>query len=290
MRQLRFIIFLIATFFLCNQCSQKAGPGIARSADGLKIHYTVYGKGETAIVLIHGWMCDQTYWKNQLDQLTENYSVITVDLGGHGASGLERSAWTLDAFSDDVLAVIQKVNPDKIILTGHSMGGFVALKSAPRIADKLEGIILVDSFHDIWWPIPDSVKRPVFEEYRKDFKNASYVYIYNDMFPEDADSIIRYQVAIDMSSGPADVGLGALEDMWSGDYSETIEKVIDLDVPVILINIEMWPTDLNAMNNFGFDVLTMDDVGHFLMLEDPDRFNILFDEALKRVTEKAGTD
>lgn len=283
MKQFIFIIFLSFAILIFNQCSQKARFRNIRSADGLKIHYTIYGRGEPVIILIHGWMCDQTYWKNQVDQLAEKYSVVTIDLGGHGASGLERSLWTLDSFADDVLAVIRKVKPKKIILTGHSMGGFVALITAPEIADKLEGIILVDSFHDIWWPIPDSVKKPVFEEYRKDFKNSSYVYVYNDMFPPDADSITRYQVAIDMSSGPAEVGLGALEDMWSGDYTETIDEVVSLNKPVVIINIELWPTDLEAMNRFGFDVLTMGDVGHFLMLEDPDRFNILLDEALKRM-------
>jgi pimeloyl-ACP methyl ester carboxylesterase len=288
MKKLKFIISLSVAIFLFTQCSQKTGPGVTRSADGLDIHYTVYGKGKTAIVLIHGWMCDQTYWKNQVDQLSENYTVITVDLGGHGESGIDRSGWTLDSFSEDVLAVIRKVHPENIILAGHSMGGFVALKTALRMADNLDGIILVDSFHDIWWPIPDSVKKSVFENYRNNFKNYSYVYIYNSMFPPDADSLIRYQVAVDMSSGPAEVGIGALVDMWSGDYTGMMNEIIRLKVPVILINVELWTTDLEAMKKFGFDVLTMGDVGHFLMLEDPDRFNILFDEALKMIAEEGG--
>jgi len=231
------------------------------------------------------WMCDQTYWKNQVKQLAENYTVITVDLGGHGESGLSRSDWTMDSFAEDVLAVLRKLHPENVILAGHSMGGFVALKAAPELADNLMGIILVDSFHDIFWPIPDSVKNPVFENYRKDFKNFAYNWVYNGMFPPEADSVIMYQIAEDMSSGPSEVGIGAIVDMWSGDYTETIQEVINLNMPVILINIELWETNLEAINELGFEVLTMGDVGHFLMLEDPDRFNVLFDEALKRIVE-----
>jgi len=283
MKQFTFIIFLSFAVILFSGCYQQTGPGITQSADGLEIHYTVYGTGETAIILIHGWMCDQSYWKNQIDQFSDNYTVVTVDLGGHGESGLNRSEWTVDSFVEDVLAVIQKVQPENIILAGHSLGGFVALKTAPEIADKLKGLILVDSFHEVFWPVPDSVKNPVLENYRNDFKNYTYSWIYDGMFPPEADSAIRHQIAEDMSSGPSEVGIGAVLDYWSGDYTETIQKVITLKVPVILINIELWPTDLDAMKEFGFEVLTMDNVGHFLMLEDPDRFNILFDEALKRI-------
>lgn len=288
MKQPKFIIILFAAFLLFSQCSQKTGPGVTTSADGLDIHYSVYGTGETAIVLIHGWMCDQTYWKNQVNQLAEDYTVVTVDLGGHGESGLDRADWTIDSFSEDVLAVIQKLHPENIILTGHSMGGFVVLKTAPEIAVNLKGIILVDSFTDIWWPLPDSVINPVLESSRKDFKNFTYDYVFDGLFPPEADTVIRHQIAEDMSSGPAVVGIGSLENMWSGDFTETIQAVVNLNVPIILINIELWKTNLEAMNELGFEVLTMGDVGHFLMLEDPDRFNILFDEALKMISEKAG--
>jgi pimeloyl-ACP methyl ester carboxylesterase len=285
MKQFTFIIFLSFALFLFSRCSQQTGPGVTQSADGLEIHYTVYGTGDPAIVLIHGWMCDQTYWKNQVDQFSDNYTVITVDLGGHGESGLNRSHWTMDSFVEDVVAVIQKVQPENVILAGHSLGGFVALEAAPKIADKIKGLILVDSFHEEWWPLSDSEKNPVFESYSNDFKNYVYGWVYDDMFPPDADTAIRHQIAEDMSSGPPEVGIGAIEDYWSGDYTETITKVVELKVPVILINTEFWPTDLEKMNELGFEVLTMDDVGHFLMLEDPDRFNILLDEALKIIAD-----
>jgi len=60
MKKIKLAIFMFAALLLLNQCKLQTGPGVTQSADGLEIHYTIYGTGDTAIVLIHGWMCDQT--------------------------------------------------------------------------------------------------------------------------------------------------------------------------------------------------------------------------------------
>ncbi len=76
------------------------------SADGVMIHYEVVGEGEPTLVFVHGWSCDRGYWKGQVDEFAKTYQVVTVDMGGHGESGLGREDWTLAAFGDDVAAVV----------------------------------------------------------------------------------------------------------------------------------------------------------------------------------------
>ncbi len=56
------------------------------SADGVHIEYHVYGSGNPAVVLVHGWSCDGNYWKEQIDALKSKYTTVVVDLAGHGAS------------------------------------------------------------------------------------------------------------------------------------------------------------------------------------------------------------
>jgi pimeloyl-ACP methyl ester carboxylesterase len=53
----------------------------------------VYGHGEPALLLVHGWACDENYWHAQLDALKSRYTVVTIDLAGHGASGANRTDW-----------------------------------------------------------------------------------------------------------------------------------------------------------------------------------------------------
>ena len=54
--------------------------------DHLKVHYTNYGKGDTALFFVHGWACDETIWSEQARALAEKIRVITIDLPGHGQS------------------------------------------------------------------------------------------------------------------------------------------------------------------------------------------------------------
>ena len=70
-------------------------PRIVNSADGVHIEYHVYGSGEPAVVLIHGWSCDGNYWQKQVAPLKAKYTTVTVDLAGHGASGANRTDWSI---------------------------------------------------------------------------------------------------------------------------------------------------------------------------------------------------
>lgn len=144
-------------------CSSSTGPGTVISENNVEIHYTVYGDSGPLLVLVHGWSCDQAYWKNQVEFLAEKYRVVTVDLAGHGLSGANRDEWTLQAYAADVVSVVQKLKPDRVILSGHSLGGFVTLFAALQLEDVMAGIILVDSLHDLWWPIPDSTLKNCFK-------------------------------------------------------------------------------------------------------------------------------
>ena len=62
------------------------GAQISISSDGVDIHYEVYGKGEPTLVFIHGWSCDRSYWRAQVEYFAKQYQVITIDLAGHGES------------------------------------------------------------------------------------------------------------------------------------------------------------------------------------------------------------
>ncbi len=121
--------------------------GKATSADGVPIAYSVEGDGEVAVVLIHGWSCDRTYWRAQIEPLMATYKVVSLDLAGHGTSGVEREQWTLPAFGADVAAVVEALGLERVILVGHSMGAPVALEATVLLAGKVQGVVSVDSLH-----------------------------------------------------------------------------------------------------------------------------------------------
>ena len=120
----------------------------ALSADGVSIHYQVQGKGKPALIFIHGWCCDRSYWDEQLSHFTQQYKVVAIDLAGHGDSGLERKAWTMEAYGEDVVAVVNKLKLQEVILVGHSMGGYVILEAARRLPERIIGLVGVDTLND----------------------------------------------------------------------------------------------------------------------------------------------
>ena len=85
------------------------------------------GRGAPALVFIHGWSCDRTYWRGQVDAFSQTFRVVAVDLADHGESGTGRQVWTIGAFGEDVAACVSKLGLQRIILIGHSMGGDVIL-------------------------------------------------------------------------------------------------------------------------------------------------------------------
>lgn len=54
------------------------GPLTIQAPDGVEIAATVHSVGEPTVVLVHGWMCDQTYWETQVPALAEHFGVDTL--------------------------------------------------------------------------------------------------------------------------------------------------------------------------------------------------------------------
>jgi len=96
-------------------------------------------------VLIHGWSCDGNYWKEQIAPLKAKYTTVTVDLAGHGASGANRTDWSMGNFGEDVAAVARQLQNMKIVLVGHSMGGMLALHAQRAAPERIAALALLSS-------------------------------------------------------------------------------------------------------------------------------------------------
>jgi len=142
-------IFFAISLFVFAACNseEKNGEPIEVKNGIVPIAYNKTGNGDTALVFVHGWGINKEYWKSQADEFSKRYTVVTIDLGGHGKSGTQRDHWTVDDYANDVMAVLDSLNLNKVILVGHSMGGDVILDIAFKIPDgKMKGTF-------IWEPL-----------------------------------------------------------------------------------------------------------------------------------------
>lgn len=114
----------------------------AQSNDA-KIYYEVYGKGKP-IVLLHGGLFGSTIEFAQLiDSLKLHYKVIAISTRGHGKSEIGSEPLTLEQRAHDVIAVIDVVTKEKVMIVGFSDGGFTAYNVASLYPDKVERMVVI---------------------------------------------------------------------------------------------------------------------------------------------------
>lgn len=109
-----------------------------------KISYTEQGKG-TAVVLLHGFLENQTMWNAFVPDLAKKNRVITIDLLGHGQTECLGYVHTMEDQADAVHAVLHELKIRKAVFIGHSMGGYVALAFAELYPENVKGIVLLNS-------------------------------------------------------------------------------------------------------------------------------------------------
>jgi pimeloyl-ACP methyl ester carboxylesterase len=253
---------------------------VATSADGIHLAYEVHGDGAPALVLVHGWSCDRSYWKGQLEPFSRRFKVVAVDLAGHGESGLSRRAWTIEAFGADVAAVVEKLDLQRVILIGHSMGSDVIAEAALRLPGRVAGLVLVDQYNKLGPGRTPEQVQAFAARLRTNFVDSVQALV-RRMFLRNSDSSLVERVAADMSSAPPAIALEAFASTLN--YSRQIPRTLDeLKLPVIAINSDNSPTDTASMKRYEVEVMIMPGVGHFLMMEDAKGFNRILETAIAK--------
>ena len=263
------------------------GPRIAMSPDHVHIEYRVYGHGDPAVVLVHGWASDANYWSAQLQALKAHYTVVALNLAGHGASGNNRSDWSIANYAQDVAAVARQIPNSRLVLVGHSMGAAVSLAATPLIGTRVIGVIAVEALRSVGLPAltPSEIEQRI-APFRADFVAETRKLVTGSLFTRDANPVLVQKVAYDMSLEPPAIAIASMRALLSMDFAAVLPGV---HVPVFAINSDLLPTDAarirKSLPDFTLDVL--DHSGHFLMLEAPARFNPLLLKDLDALTARA---
>ncbi len=101
--------------------------------------YHLAGQGKT-VVLLHGFLENMDIWENFSAALAKDFQVLLIDLPGHGQSDLHSfESHSMELMADIVNDVLEKLNIQKCVMIGHSMGGYVSLAFAENYQDKLSG-------------------------------------------------------------------------------------------------------------------------------------------------------
>ena len=245
------------------------------AADGVPIAYDMRGGGSLALVFVHGWCSNRTFWREQLDNLARDYRVVALDLPGHGDSGRDRPVWSVESFAEDVRVVVEALDLKRVVLVGHSMGGLVSLEAARRLPGRVIGMIGVDTISDVESEkAPETMDR-VISALEADFANAMTAFMPWMFAPDASHDLVEWAIEESVAADHA-MALALMEEVSSLDERELLSSV---DVPVRCIYAA--PRDPEDPRTFvetnakyaDYSAVFVEGVGHFLHLEDPEAVN-----------------
>ena len=278
-QDIAFLAILIAALIFVIPLAAQHRTAI--SSDGVPIAYSVYGKGDPALVFVHGWCGSRDIWKKQVPYFSKKYRVITLDLAGHGRSGLQRKDYTQEAFGEDVAAVVRASGADKAILIGHSMSGTIILEANRLIKDKVSGLVAVDTLENFEYiPTPEDRAKYI-EPLKKDFARNSGPFI-REMFNKNADPRLVEKAVRNVSRFDPKIAISTIEYYFD---TPVIPLLADVDAPFWSINADMWQSypEINSKYLKSYHLKIMPGKDHFLMFEAPEEFNQNLDYVIGQI-------
>lgn len=244
------------------------------------ISYTVHNPhlNTHPLIFIHGYTCSSALWRHNTALTSTHYSIL-IDLPGHGASAKPHIAYTMDYQARAVAHVLTTENITSAVLIGHSMGGPVSTMTLRLFPDLVAGIVYVDSFFEL----PESYlsleeRRGLARSYEDD---AGFKKFLGMFWKEKTSEAVKEEVVETMMGTPKHVRVNACvtdvqPHMWAD------EEVYD--VPALAVQAKGFLRIDGAWKRHvrGLEVSEWEGFGHFLFMEDPERFGRQVGEWLER--------
>ena len=133
--------------------------GVRRSfvqARGVRFHVTESGPEDGRPVLaLHGWPQHHWVYRGLLADPPPGLRIIAPDLPGYGWSGPAPHRWAKDDVAADVLALMDALGLDRVLLVGHDWGGFVGYRMLLAAPERFDGYLVMNMAHP--WQTPRTI-------------------------------------------------------------------------------------------------------------------------------------
>jgi 3-oxoadipate enol-lactonase len=266
------------------------GYNLISRVNNFDLSYDDLGEGVVPIIFLHGFPFSKSMWQTQLDFLKSSNRVIACDIRGFGNSKDEESVMSMDLFGDDLIQFMDRLNIDKAVVCGLSMGGYIALNVCKRYAERLEALILCDTQCIADSPEGKAKRYKLIDEIALNgTENFTEGFIKN-VFHKDSltgkKEVVEElrKVIVSNSKHVITTGLKAL-----AERSETCSVLNKITVPTLIICGREDKVTTLAQSEFmnqnieGSILRIIDDAGHVSNLEQADEFNKHLQDFLKKL-------
>ncbi|MBO0723936.1 MAG: alpha/beta hydrolase [Blastocatellia bacterium] len=265
-------VIAISTFAAFAQTKESPSPDRFARLDALRVHYRTYGDGKNAVVFIHGWTCNLNFWKANIPTFTNRLRVIAIDLPGHGESDKPEITYTMDLFARAIDAVLTDAGVERATLVGHSMGTPVIRQFYRKYPNKTLALVIVDGSLR---PFGNNEGMKQFlDQLRASNYKEQAAQIVGFMVQPVKDKKNQEEIKAAMLSAPQHVMVGA----WEAMLDESIWKQDKINVPTLALMAKrtQWNDEYEKFVRElvpGVDYQVWEGVSHFLMMDDPQKFN-----------------
>lgn len=287
---MRFLRPLFVLVLLLLTAPVRAADGESRfvGMDDFLIHVKSWGSPDApAIILIHGFTMNMSFWDRQVPALARTFHVVALDSPGHGQSGKPRDVdYTMDLYARAVEAVARDAGISHAVLIGHSMGLPVIHTVVRRGVLTVDKAVFLDGA--ILAPPADAKARAerdkFFAAMREGLKGPDYRVV--------IEQHLLKGMMFKLSKDDAKAVLADLRDIDQHMVSSTFGHFTDADVwaplrskvPVLALYSKMSEKGVGHWLNAHYpdNILRVwDDVDHFPQLEQPKRVNAAILDFLK---------
>ncbi|HSL88009.1 MAG TPA: alpha/beta hydrolase [Ignavibacteriaceae bacterium] len=252
--------------------------------------YTSGNKNNKPIIFVHGFPYDHMMWKEQIKEFSQNYFCVAYDIRGLGQSPAGNGQFTMESFVDDLETIVNELKPEKPILCGLSMGGYISLRALERMQDKLSAAILCDTkseadHNEGKLKRAAGIKRINTEglaPFVKDFITNCFGTYFRQNKQQELDRIIETSSQYD----PAGVKGCLLAMLGRTDTTAYLEKI---NIPTLLICGEQDsltpPAVMKEMQNRikNAEYVEIENAGHMTPIEKPEEVNSAIKNFLKKL-------
>jgi non-heme chloroperoxidase len=258
--------------------------GDVTSADGAKIHYIEAGKG-SAILFVPGWTAPGWMWEKQIAHFAETHRVVAMDPRSQGESSQTSEGLYPAARARDIKSVVDQLKLAPVVLVGWSMG---AAELAAYVDQFGTGVIAGLAFVDGWagrdydpntlpsmfqW-VPDFQKDR--RKWTEEFVRSNFLF----KKPQSEEYVKRLTNA--MLQTPTGSAIAIWVGFFTSDFRSALAKI---DKPTLIIAPAggLCGSVCEDMHKRipGSRLEVMENVGHALFVDDPERFNSLLEDFVR---------
>lgn len=278
------LIRLTLSVWLLVQLSCQGYPQADTSAS---LVYNQQGKGDTTLLFVHGWGINSRYWDAQIAHFQNRYTVIAVDLAGHGYSEALSTEMTIEQYATDLVQLVESLDLRDIILVGHSMAGNINLRAYQKFPERIIGFIGVDNFQVIGFEPPPQEQGEIklfFDKMKQNYLKTAVEFANGMLFSDFTSNEHKARVIQDILHVDSVLAVSTLASL-AQEYAVEMELLQKLKVPLELIVSEgslLDESSHKALCKAGFQYWTYSHAGHYPMIEIPETFNKLLQLAITR--------